>query len=96
MANEISRITGYTFSASDELLLDTNVWLLIYAPHSLDDSRVAVYSQALADILAAKSRIYIDVLIVSEFINRYVQLTDDGGFGGQGIPLVTANKHLLD
>ncbi|WP_176722413.1 PIN domain-containing protein [Candidatus Thiosymbion oneisti] len=177
MASEISRITDYPFSASDELLLDTNVWLFNYAPHSLDDSRVAVYSQALADILAAKSRIYIDVLIVSEFINRYIQLkhkltaprtklkefrksgefipvareiaddmrrilghcmrvgdgfdaldidglmneyatggsdfndqviselcrahglklvTDDGGFGGRGIPLVTANKHLLD
>lgn len=177
MANEVSRIIGYPFSASDKLLLDTNVWLFVYAPHGPNDSRVTVYSQALADILAAESRIYIDLLIVSEFINRYVQLkhkltapkiklkefrksekfipvsqevtadmrrilghctrvgdsfdtldidglmnkyatggsdfndqviadlcrahglklvTDDGGFVGQGIPLVTANGHLLD
>ena len=177
MSSEISKIAGYPFSSSDELLLDTNVWLLVYAPHRPDDSRVTVYSQALADILAAKSRIYIDVLIVSEFINRYAQLahkltapkvklkefrksegfipiareisadtrrvldlctrvgdgfealdidglmseyakggsdfndqviaelcrvqgfklvTDDAGFGGRGIPLVTANKQLLD
>jgi predicted nucleic acid-binding protein len=35
---------------------------------------VAVYSQALAKIFAAQSRIYIDVLIVSEFINTYARL----------------------
>ncbi len=35
---------------------------------------MATYSRALDNILAANSRIYIDVLIVSEFINTYARL----------------------
>lgn len=69
MSHKAEAITGYDFKPNDELLLDTNIWLLVYGPQKPGDSRVAVYSQALAKILAAQSRIYIDVLVVSEFIN---------------------------
>jgi predicted nucleic acid-binding protein len=55
------------------LLLDTNIWLLVYGSQKPGDRRVAVYSGALARILSARSRIYIDVLIVSEFINAYAR-----------------------
>lgn len=74
MTHKIEAITSYTFTPADELLLDTNVWLLVYGPQKPGDRRVAVYSEALARILAARSRIYIDVLIVSEFINAYARL----------------------
>lgn len=74
MTNKAQEITRYDFKCSDELLLDTNVWLLLYAPQMPGDSRVEVYSQALRKILAANSRIYIDVLIVSEFITQYARL----------------------
>jgi predicted nucleic acid-binding protein len=73
MMHKAEAITSYDFKPSDELLLDTNIWLLVYGPQKPGDKRVAVYSQALAKILAAKSRIYIDVLIVSEFINAYAR-----------------------
>lgn len=68
------RITDYAFKSSDHLLLDTNVWLLVYGPQKPGNNRVAIYSQALAKILTAQSRVYIDVLIVSEFINAYARL----------------------
>ena len=55
-------------------MLDTNIWLLVYVPQKPGDSRVAVYSNALRNILAAQSRIYIDVLIASEFITQYARL----------------------
>jgi predicted nucleic acid-binding protein len=67
-------VANYDFKAEDELFLDANIWLLIYGPQSPGNSGVAIYSQALAKILAAQSRIYIDVLIVSEFINAYARL----------------------
>lgn len=67
-------ITHYQFQASDKLLLDTNIWLFVYGPQRPGDRRVAIYSQALARILAAKSHIYIDLLIVSEFINTYARI----------------------
>lgn len=74
MTHNAEAIASYNFKPSDEFLLDTNIWLLVYAPHSPKDKRVAVYSQALSGIIAAQSRIYIDILIVSEFINAYARL----------------------
>jgi len=74
MTYHAEAIASYDFKPSDELLLDTNIWLLVYAPHGPKDSRVAVYSQALSRIITAQSRIYIDILIVSEFINAYARL----------------------
>jgi predicted nucleic acid-binding protein len=51
--------------------LDANVWLLLYGPQYSDsgDQRVKTYSAALKSILAAKCQVFIDVLILSEFIN---------------------------
>jgi predicted nucleic acid-binding protein len=74
MMHKTEEIACYDFKSSDELLLDANVWLFIYGPQKPGNTRVATYSQALAKILAAQCRIYIDVLIVSEFINAYARL----------------------
>ena len=67
------KVTRYHFKSSDKLLLDTNIWLLVYGPQKPRNERVAIYSEALSKILAAQSRIYIDVLVVSEFINVYAR-----------------------
>lgn len=74
MTNSAQAVATYNFRPEDQLLLDTNVWMLVYGPQKPGAARVATYSQALANILAANSRIYIDVLIVSEFINTYARL----------------------
>jgi len=66
-------LTGYDFKPEDELFLDANIWLPVYGPQNPRDTRVAIYSQVFKKILAAQSRIYIDVLIVSEFINSYAR-----------------------
>lgn len=74
MANKVSAVNAYHFTSKDELFLDTNIWLFVYGPQRPRDKKVAIYSQAFAKILAAQCRIYIDVLIVSEFINTYSRL----------------------
>ena len=73
MMYKAEEITRYAFKPSDELLLDANIWLYIQGPLQKDE-KVDVYSGALARIIAAKSQIYIDVLVVSEFINTYARL----------------------
>ena len=56
------------------MFLDTNVWWYIYVPQKPKATRqVDIYSQALRDIHEARSRIHIDVLVVSEFINAYAR-----------------------
>lgn len=67
-------IGQYTFTASDRLMLDTSVWLLIYGPQVPGDNRVAPYSDALRRILEAKSRVYIDLVVLSELINTYARM----------------------
>lgn len=74
MANKVLAVANYDFKSEDELFVDANVWLFVYGPQKPRDARVAAYSHALAKILAAQCRIYIDVLIVSEFINTYARL----------------------
>lgn len=65
------KINNYGFKQSDHLLLDANIWLYIYGPQQPNKSNVTIYSEALKRILDARSNIYIDTLILSEFINRY-------------------------
>jgi predicted nucleic acid-binding protein len=74
MTNDAFPVASYNFTPDDELMLDANIWLLVYGPQKPQNSRVNIYSQALAKILQAQSRIYIDVLIVSEFMNACARL----------------------
>lgn len=75
MRNNAHNIAHYPFSATDKLLFDANIWLDIYGPQGNPTSwRTQVYSKALAEALKAKSVLHIDVLIISEFINRYARL----------------------
>lgn len=73
MMHKATNIEHYSFSSTDKLLLDTNIWIYIYGQNSPTCHEVNVYSQAFSNMIAAKSNIYIDVLIVSEFINRYAR-----------------------
>ena len=71
MTHDVRR---YTFTPEDRLFLDTNIWWFIYVPQKPKATRqVEVYSQVLRDIHEARSRIHIDVLVVSEFINAYAR-----------------------
>lgn len=71
MTNKVEDISLYRFNSSDELFIDANIWIDIDGDSFKKPKtwRTAIYSQALKDILIAKSRIYIDAMIVSEFIN---------------------------
>jgi predicted nucleic acid-binding protein len=86
MAQNAEEIGQYAFKADDQLLLDANVWFFLYGPHKPGDLRAAAYSRALANILAAKSRIYVDVLIISEFVNRYARLRYNILKNRRGVP----------
>ena len=67
-------VRNYHFKSQDKLFLDANIWLYIYAPQNPKSYWVNVYSKAFGRILTAKSCIYIDILVISEFINTYARL----------------------
>jgi predicted nucleic acid-binding protein len=66
----------HRFRQTDRLLFDTNVWLFLYSPqYGPNDNRVRIYSGAAKSALAAQSTIFIDVLVLSEFINTWARFT---------------------
>ncbi|RKU17170.1 PIN domain-containing protein [Candidatus Poribacteria bacterium] len=67
-------VWNYNFTSQHKLFLDANVWVYLYGPQGQKQSKVNVYSRTFRHILKAKSRIYIDVLALSEFINTYARL----------------------
>ena len=71
MTNNAIPIKDYAFSDSDLLFLDANVWFYIYGPSLTEDWKIDVYSNALKRILSSKCKIFIDLLVLAEFANRY-------------------------
>ena len=67
-------VANHVFRRDEQLFLDANVWLLVHGLHGSRGRRVTTYSSALRRILEAECRIHVDVLVVSEFINRYSRL----------------------
>ncbi len=73
MTNRARPIERYGFAAGDELFLDANVWLRVYGPWAKADRKSRYYSNAVTSIFRAKSKVYIDALVLSEFINTYAR-----------------------
>ncbi|MCY4379905.1 MAG: PIN domain-containing protein [Candidatus Dadabacteria bacterium] len=93
MKSQAVHVRNYSFGPQDKLFFDANIWMFLYGPqgqNNLPGNRMSVYSSAFSRILKAQSRIYIDVLIVSEFINTYARrkweifkATDRSGRGSE-------------
>jgi len=71
--NDVKDISSYSFSKDDRLFLDANIWLSVYGPIAYQRSRALIYANALRDIRKAGCFIFVDVLIISEFINTYAR-----------------------
>jgi len=59
------------FRSSDTFLIDANVWVLLNGPSGLKRDIAVEYSSALHKMLAAQCKLFVDVLVLSEFVNRY-------------------------
>lgn len=58
-----------------DIFLDTNIWLYLFCP--LGDSRefvVRKYSRAFNHLIRSKNKMYTDITVLSEFINRFERL----------------------
>jgi predicted nucleic acid-binding protein len=71
---KIERIQAHVFLRQERFFLDANVWLSVYGPVVRRSTRSAIYSSALASIRNAGCLIFLDVLVVSEFINAFARM----------------------
>ena len=74
MTYKTSDVRYYNFTPQDKLFLDANIWLYLHGPPKPRSYWRSIYGSVFNRMLRAKSRIYIDVLVVSEFINAYARL----------------------
>lgn len=73
---KIQNISHYAFTSSDNLMFDTNVWFFMYAPQKpipAVNKAINIYSDALKKMRTAGSHIFINPLIISEFVNIYAK-----------------------
>lgn len=75
MSSNINNIDEHQYDKSDKFFFDANIWLYIYGPvANVKQQVINRYSFAWKRILSTKCKIYVDVLILSEFINRFIRL----------------------
>lgn len=70
MADTIFPIGRHTFHARDKLFFDTNVWVFIHGTqYQTIDNRVKLYSAAYRRIKEVGCQMFIDAIVLSEFVN---------------------------
>lgn len=74
MKNKAYHLSNYSVQGGELLLLDANVWLyLLPAPGSVY-RHAATYSRELKSMRYAGVELVIDVLVLSEYLNRYCRI----------------------
>lgn len=74
MTNRINNIERYQFNSNDAVLFDANIWLYLYSPQGdLVPKLKATYNDAFNRIRSVQCPIFLDVLVLSEFINAYAR-----------------------
>jgi len=73
--NKAHDISTYAFKKDEPLLLNTNVRLYLFAgPCSYDKAHALKYSAALKRIKSAGSRLVMDAMVLSEYLNTYCRI----------------------
>jgi predicted nucleic acid-binding protein len=74
----LTNIRTYSFTKTDRVFFDTNIWLRINNPFAPEwNEKVKVYSNAYRDIINLNLKIHIDAVVLSEYINRLSRMRFD-------------------
>jgi len=78
MRNRAIDASNYQFCSGERILIDANVWLFLQPPAAQPPPAYARrYSATLRNLLSANAQPVIEVLVLSEYINRYLRLEYD-------------------
>lgn len=73
MTSKVIDAMRHSFSKADRVLVDANVWLYLFGPKPPNSASARNYSAVLKALQTAQSELFLDVLVLSEFVNRYVR-----------------------
>lgn len=72
---KVERIGNFKVKSGDYFFFDNNVWMFLFSPISgVNSYQQKVYSGLLREIQSARATIFINSLVVSEYINRSLRL----------------------
>jgi predicted nucleic acid-binding protein len=71
---EVRDIRTYSFRTSDRLFIDANVWLLIHGPTPTWRNSIRYYTNAYKTWLEKKCQVFLDLVVLSEFVNAYARM----------------------
>jgi len=72
---KVERIRDFKVKSGDCFFFDNNVWMFLFSPISgANSTQQITYSNLLKNIQTAKAAIFINSLVVSEYINRSLKL----------------------
>jgi predicted nucleic acid-binding protein len=74
VSGNIIDASRYGFSEKDRILVDANVWFYLFGPSAPRSPAVRVYSAVFTEMQKGKANLYLDVLVLSEFVNRYARV----------------------
>lgn len=81
MKNKAYDLSRYTFSASEKILFDANIWLYLFPPPGNPQRPFAtIYSTHFARMLRNGVQPVLDLLVLSEYLNRYCRIEWEGRY----------------
>lgn len=81
MKNKVLDVSNHVFQADEKVLFDTNIWLKLFSPPgNPTDKRAAVYSRAYQNLVKSGAKSVIDLMVLSEYLNRYCRIVWTGGY----------------
>jgi predicted nucleic acid-binding protein len=73
VTSKVIDASRHPFSKEERVLVDANVWLYLFGPKPPNSSSTRSYSAVLKALQTAGTQLFLDVLVLSEFVNRYVR-----------------------
>lgn len=81
MKNKAFNLSRYTFSSSEKILFDANIWLYLFPPPGNPKHPfAAAYSAHFARMLRDGAQPVLDPLVLSEYLNRYCRIEWEGRY----------------
>jgi predicted nucleic acid-binding protein len=73
MKNRAFDASAHPFAAGERILPDANFWIYLLGPGAVPGNALtATYSSVFGQLLTANTELFLDVLVLSEFVNTYV------------------------
>ena len=76
----------YKIEADDKVFIDTNILIFLFAPSFVNSHQYQInkYSEIFKKLVSSKCELYVNELVISEFVNRCMRIDFERNFNSNG------------